>query len=441
MNEQRYVAAIEISSSKIIGAVGKIDSGRRLTILAVEQEECVDKVRYGIIQNLEEVSVRVARIIDKLNRKPLVAPRSISSVFVGLSGRSLHSVASEVKILFPEQTEITEAILNRLREDALTNSALHNVEVVDVIPRKYVVDKMETKSPKGSIGQSVSAVYDIIVCRRELTQNLTRTLVDKVGLGIDKFIVTAVAAGNLVLTEDEKRLGCMLVDFGAETTSVSIYRDGSLNYLATLPLGGRNITRDITSLSVLEEKAEEIKRTSGRAIRENHSTLNVSGIKLSDVSDLVVARAEEIVTNVIQQISYAGLVEKDLTAGIVCIGAGSNLGGMMELLENQSGLTAKMGHLPATIDIADMRAKKLEDIQVVSILAAGANSGDFECLQLPEMDPDEGGYYGQTEYPEPEDEPEDEPAPRRRGGFMDRVRTGISRIFAPPGDSEESELD
>ena len=82
----------------------------------------------------------------------------------------------------------------------------------------------------------------------------------------------------------------MLVDMGAETTTVTIYRKGCLRYFATLPFGGRNITRDITSLNVLEENAEDIKITSGNAIpRDTASSLNLNGVKLSEVSNLIVA--------------------------------------------------------------------------------------------------------------------------------------------------------
>lgn len=65
------------------------------------------------------------------------------------------------------------------------------------------------------------------------------------------------AIADLVLTSDEKKLGCMLVDFGAETTTVSMYKNGTLRYFETLPLGSRNITRDIMSLNHTEENAEQ----------------------------------------------------------------------------------------------------------------------------------------------------------------------------------------
>lgn len=74
MSEERYIAAIEISSSKIIAAVGRTYGEGQLEVLAVEQEKEVDAVRYGVIQNLEETSVRVARIIDRLEHRTGVTP-------------------------------------------------------------------------------------------------------------------------------------------------------------------------------------------------------------------------------------------------------------------------------------------------------------------------------------------------------------------------------
>ena len=45
MNDDRYVAAIEISSSKIIAAVGRMYADGRLEVIAVDQERGVDSVR------------------------------------------------------------------------------------------------------------------------------------------------------------------------------------------------------------------------------------------------------------------------------------------------------------------------------------------------------------------------------------------------------------
>lgn len=436
MND-RYIAAIEIGSSKITGAVGALTPDHTLRVLALEQEESRDSVRYGIIQNPEEVAARVMRIIERLENHQAVAPRKIKGVYVGLSGRSMRSVASDVSIDFPEETDISGEILKNLRHDAQMIALDSNMEILDTVPRSFHIDGMETTSPKGAIGKSIEAVYDVIVGRADLKRNITRAFSERTDIAVKGLIITPLASANLVLSEEEKRLGCMLVDFGAETTTVCIYRKGALCYYATLPLGGRNITRDLTTLSILEEKAEEIKCESGRAVaREIPSTLNLNGIKLSDVSNLVVARAEEIVANVVQQLAYAGLKEKDLPAGIVCIGGGAHLNGLTELLENLSGMNARMGHLPAFVQALENRAKRHETIQTAAILYAGALRGADDCLEMPHQpEPDNEDTDQDTEERSPEH------TPGKMGRFWRGISSGFGKIFAGPIGDDDSELD
>ena len=347
MSEERYIAAIEISSSKILGAVGKTTGDGQLQVIAIEQDKGVDGVRYGIIQNLEDTSLRVARVIDRLQKRSGVAPRLIKGVFVGISGRSVRSIPSTVSINLPDDTEITEEILDRLKNDAMRAAIDSSLEVTDAVPRIYKVGKSETFTPKGNVGNRIQGTYDLIVCRPELKRNLERTIHDKLGIRVEGFVVTALATGHLLLSSDEKRLGCMLVDMGAETTTVTIYSKGCLRYFATLPLGGRNITRDLQSLSLLEEDAEEIKKTRGNAIAPDFaSSLSIKGVKQSDVSNVIVARAEEIVANIVEQIEYSGLKEGDRPSKVFCIGGGSRLQDMDKLLSEHIDLPVSRGRLP-----------------------------------------------------------------------------------------------
>lgn len=441
---ERYVAALEISSSKIIGVVGRTQSAGQIDITAVEQEKCVESVRYGIIQNLEETSMRVARVLEKIERKPGIAPAKINSVFVGLSGRSLRSIPISVRLQLSDDTEITDEIINRLRDDALNSAIDSSLEIVDAVPRKYRIGKLETSSPKGVVGNEIQADYDIIVCRPEIKRNIMRVVQDKLGVDIEGFVVTPLATAHLILSAEEKRLGCMLVDIGAETTTVTIYRHGALNYFATIPLGGRNITRDLTSLSLLEERAEEIKMTSGNAIPpEVPSTLNVYGVKRADVANLVVARSEEIVANIVEQLTYAEIKEKDLPGGIICIGGGSRLIGMTELISRQlGGIPVRMGRLPAYVHLDDTKGPGSEIIEVASVLYAGATLTDASCLRAPGAE--DLPVIGTAPDQEPDDtyeRPERPERPARKPNkFIGKLKSSISSLFSNPEEDEDSGL-
>lgn len=438
INNERYIAAIEISSSKIVGAVGKVREKGHIEVLAIEQEKCVECVRYGIIQNLEETSIRIQRILDKLEKKPELNGRRIAGLYVGLSGRSVRSLTTETSMPLPPDTEIDDRILRELREKALSNCSQPGLEMVDAVPRSYKVGNIDTKSPKGTIGSSISATFDIIVCRPELRRNLMRTIGDKLGIRIEGFIITAMATGAILISDDEKRLGCMLVDLGAETTTVTIYKYGHLLYFATLPLGGRNITRDLTSLNMLEERAEEVKNASGSAIiQENMSQVNVNGLKLTDVNNIVVARSEEIVANIVETTEYAGLTEKDLPGGCICIGGGSKLNGILELIREKSNLPVRRASLPPYIRLDDAKAPTSESLEVISILYEGAILNDAECLETRTRTPLPAN--GDPNMPGQDAEVEEKPAKlkkARRRSFISNIRDRVTGFFSAEDDDD-----
>lgn len=444
ISKDRYIAALEISSSKVIGAVGIAGRSGSLDIIAVEQEKHRDIVRYGQIQNSEEVSNLTNYVLERLERRNNIAPREIAGVYVGLSGRSLRSIPVPVSLSLPDDTEITDAIVDRLRAQAMEADIDSSLEIVDAVPRIFVVGKSETHRPVGMNGNSISATFDLIAARPAIRNNLRRVIVDKLGLELKGIVVTPIATGYVVLTEQEKKLGCMLVDIGAETTTVLIYSNGNLAYFATLPFGGRNITRDLTSLNELEEKAEELKLTAGNALAPaTPSQVTVGRHKQSDISNLVVARAEEIVTNIVEQISIAKLKEKDLPEGIVLCGGGSRLAGMQELISRFSGMKVRHAHLPNFIRMDDTAGQAMESIQVASVMYAGAETDTAGCLEEPKADLPKSDNY----QPEPEPKKKDEPSAggktTKGPGFFGRIGNKLGKMFTPIGDDydEGDDLD
>ncbi len=65
MSDKRYIVAFEIGSSKIKGAVGVVDTSGTLNVLAVEEEQLVDSVRYGCIRKAQDVAQCIQRIADR----------------------------------------------------------------------------------------------------------------------------------------------------------------------------------------------------------------------------------------------------------------------------------------------------------------------------------------------------------------------------------------
>ncbi len=261
------------------------------------------------------------------------------------------------------------------------NSNFTENDIIEIIPQDFRVDNMETPNPIGAIGQSIQATLNLITCKQQIKKNIAYAFNNT--WQICGFIVRPIAQASMVLSEDERSLGCMLGDFGAETTTVSIYKGGCLRYLATLPMGSRNITRDLTTLNLTESKAENIKLTIGNVNPQDFSVREKqfdNGINHAEVNNYVEARTDEIIANIIEQIKYAGYRAEDLPSGITVVGRGAKLKGFNSLLEKQSGMNVKSGSISTDISKSD-RINPIDAVDVVSILHAAAKLPDVaDCL-------------------------------------------------------------
>lgn len=388
--EPKYIVAVEIGSSLIKGAIGAVDELGTLKVLAVEQREAIDCVRYGCIQNVEEVRQVIADIILSLEARVNIAPRKVKAVYVSLGGRSMASYRRDLEISFDEETEITNDVINQLLDEARLEQ-FADKEIVDVLPIGFMVDNLKQNNPNGTYGHNLKVALNIIACRPQIFKNLNRVIEEKLKLSINDYIVRQMAIAQLVLTSKEMQLGCVLVDFGAETTTVSIHKSGVLQSLVTIPLGSRNITRDLASLSITEDHAEMVKCSYINANPQETAgggqyTGIIDNVDDVEVLNLAQYRAGEIVANITAQIKDANYKASDLSGGIVVVGRGAKLAGFNTLLESYSSFKVRSGMIPTKIQIADNSIQPTDVIDIVAILYAATQSNQdaiVECMLTP----------------------------------------------------------
>ena len=267
--DAKHIAVLEIGSSKVKGAVARVDTDGGATLLAMHEIKTLNCVRHGRVQNVQEVAARVEEVIRRLENDPAVAPRKIRRLRIALGGRSTASVNASAEAKLPAEVEITSDIIDRLKNDAVLNLPADR-HVVSVLPRSFNVDGKEVSNIVGMFGRNIHADMTVILAATDNRTNLDRVrLVHADG---DEpvqriYVPRQLALARMALTPSEQQLGVALVDIGAETTTISIHRDGVLQSLVTLPMGGRNITRDLaTGLSITEEQADYIKTAQAAAI-------------------------------------------------------------------------------------------------------------------------------------------------------------------------------
>jgi len=440
MEKNQYIVALEIGSSKIVGAIAEKTSAGYLSVKHLQEEKHLNSVRFGIVQNVENIKNSINRILKNL--EGMVDGR-ITQVYMGVSGRSLHSIVSEVKRSVGSTEPITRELIDRIIHDA-TSTPIRNHETVDVVPRAYFVDKVETPNPVGQFGSSIKIDVNLIVAKQALMLNLNRLMT--FGVSAKDYIVTPLAVGKHILSDSDRELGCMLVDMGAETTTVTIYKNKALIYMNTLPLGGRNLTRDVmTGLNVLEETAENVKKNINNPLDPiNVSNVVIEGINAREASNYISARTGEIIANINQQLANAGVSTNDIQS-IVLIGGCAHLGGLQQKMTDTIKIKVRMGQNPNTLNILKGEINRMEYIEIFSLLAEAAERiEDGEtCVELNKYE--DGPTFEGPVRPEPEPEPEVEREPHRpnkpqktkKPGWIKNMTESFKRLMTEDVDEDD----
>lgn len=325
--EDNFIVAIELGSSKVTGVAGRKQPDGAIQVLAFAQEPSTTFIRKGRINNVSKMTQCIISMREKLEQK---MQKSVSRVYVGIGGMGMHTVANTVARHFDSKVEITQEMVDAISDENRT-SANADRDILESVPQEYHLGAQTTNDPVGILADSIEGHYLNIVANssvREEIRNCFRTA----GVTIADLPITVQALADSMLTEPEKRSGCVFVDMGAETTSVAVYKNNLLRHLAVIPLGGANINRDIMSLQIEDDEAEELKLKYGSAVQEGDSDAHKPialrdgrTIAYDEFMGLVEARVEEIVLNVKNQISLSNYDVSQLIGGLIVTGGAANI--------------------------------------------------------------------------------------------------------------------
>ncbi len=321
-----FIVAIELGSSKITGIAGKKNLDGSITVLAVVKEDSTQCIRNGVVYNIDKTVQCLTNIINKLKN---TLKTDIAQVYVGVGGQSIRSVRNIIVKDLPAETVVSQDMVNELM-DANRTMSYPDQEILDAATQEYKIDQQYQLDPVGIQCTKLEGNFLNILWRNTFYRNLNKCF-NQAGIAIAEMYLAPLALADSVLSETEKRAGCVLVDLGADTTTVSVYYKSILRHLAVIPLGGNNITKDIASLQVEESDAEKMKLKYASAYTDN-SDIDSSLMLPIDLDrqiesrkfiEIVEARVEEIIENVLFQIpSEYG---NNLLGGIILTGGGSNM--------------------------------------------------------------------------------------------------------------------
>jgi cell division protein FtsA len=343
------VVGLDIGTTRVCAVVAEVDSRDGITILGVGTVPCRG-LRKGIVANIDWTVRSIREAIDSAQT---MAGVEIRTIYAGIGGSHVRSSGSD-GVAAIAGGEVTRNDVDRVLEGARAIPVDADRQIVHVLPREYMVDSQDgIRDPVGMAGVRLGVKVNLVTAATSCVQNVIRCA-ERCGLTVADVVLQPLASAEAVLSDDEKEIGVAVVDIGGGTTDVLLYVDGGIAHASVIPVGGNNITSDISAgLRTPMAEADRLKRLSGCALGRlvaDDEEIEVPGVgghaprktARRVLSDIIEPRVEEIFAVVRKRIEDTGLLEQ-LSAGVVLTGGAVLLQGMPEFAEEILGMPVRVG--------------------------------------------------------------------------------------------------
>jgi cell division protein FtsA len=303
--KQDFIAALDLGTSKVTCFIGEILQKQNLSVIG-RAWATHRGIKRGAIVDIDEVTQAIRKAVGEAENQ---AGLTIGQCFVSLSGDFISSINSRATVAIAHGgKEILDGDVRRVIDNARAVGIPTGREVIHVIPCGFIVDGHDgIRNPVGMSGLRLEVETHIVTGGTTYLQNIKKCLEGaELEVGPAGMVASSIASGLAVLHDDEKDLGTAVVDIGAGTSDLAIFRNGHIAHTAVLSVGGGHVTSDIQlALKLLPAEAERIKIEHGVAVPDmvrddafvDAMTLSDSEtqqVSLHDIAEIIELRLMDI---------------------------------------------------------------------------------------------------------------------------------------------------
>lgn len=362
----QVIAALDVGSSKIACFIARFtnDEGE-YQILGVGHQ-AARGIKNGTVMDLSEAESAIRECVHAAERIAATKIKGLAlrDVIINVPGSHARSQQVDMQVEIKGH-EVTDQDIRRALSRAQAQAAETSYELVHTIPASFKLDGQSgVREPRGMFGERLDVGIHLVTCQDQAIRNFS-TCVERSHLDIEALCLSAYASGLACLVEDEKDLGCTVIDMGGGITSYAVFQGGEMVHAGAVPLGGRHVTSDIArGLTTSLNQAERIKTLYGNAMAASSDESDM--IDVPQIGDegrepehvtravligVIQPRLEEICELVRARLQDAGFA--NLSRRVVLTGGASQMPGMRDLAQLVLDKQIRMGRPVRMPGLAD----------------------------------------------------------------------------------------
>jgi cell division protein FtsA len=358
------LAAIDVGNQRVLALIGELDQERRLVIRGVGMAPS-EGIRAGQVVQLKPLVKAIKAAVEEAE---LMAKVPAERVIASTAGMFVHGRLTRATInLGNREREVNARDIDALH-DAVRRQPLPAGHIVlNVVAPVYALDDQDgILDPHGMVGRKLEVNAFVLASQEGPLKTLAKAI-NEAGVEVEEFLFAPVAAAAATLTDDERRLGSVLIDIGHGTTSYAAFAGDRILVAGCFPIGSAKINDDLVHrFQTTAAGAEVVKRTAGSVLLSDvgeEETLSVPTI--DGRGSHVVLRREVCKTIRIRMQETLELVAAEVwrqipqdapCTGVVLCGGGSHLDGLVALAEEVFVKRARLGEMEGVVDTTHLLA-------------------------------------------------------------------------------------
>ena len=343
-NTEVPLVALDIGSSslKAMAAYSLPEEDGRIHILGAEQSSKFDCISKGRITNTTSAGYLVSEVL-KLLANRIGQTKPFTSTFVAMGGKSMGTGSIPAKRRLSFRPVIASSVINSMVEEckAKFEQKYKDYSILYVRPAYFQIDDelFGAELPLGKRGENVQAMFTTFYGDNQMLPEVENSF-GRSTAELEAFFPRPVALVEALASEEDEKLGLAILDFGADTTTISVYKNGEFLRSKTILLGGKHITSDIRQMHISNTNAEALKIRYGVAseqfLKKNPTLVIPSSFEGEEDVRLPMAMLTEIINSRLDEILQEPLKilqqYEDTISVVYITGGASRLSNLVDYL-------------------------------------------------------------------------------------------------------------
>ena len=296
MTDQNYINILDFGSSKI-----------RFSIY----DSSLNKI-FSDNRNLSQLKDEINKVeeMDKLikNAEKKIS-KHIDDIILTLDSPQLFTIDLSLKKNFDSRKSIIKIYNSLILEvNQIIEIYYKDLEIVHIILCQCIIDdKIYFELPKEKKEFKNIKIDFKLICFPKLLVSNIKNIFKKINVNVTNIFCTSYVKSSSYIKKLNKK-NASFIDVGFEKTSLVVFKKNKLKLIQSIPIGGSNITKDISTIfNIRLDEAEKIKRSFNRTEtefsynNENHKNSSVineilnKNISIDLLKKVILYRVQEII--------------------------------------------------------------------------------------------------------------------------------------------------